>query len=46
MYLVCCGYDSISGGFEKSAAFAVIIPHLNVGAQKKTAVTDGFDNII
>jgi hypothetical protein len=30
----CCGYDTASGGFLKSAMLAMLIPHLNVGAQK------------
>lgn len=38
----CRGYESSSGGFEKSAAFAMLRPHLNVGAQKWTAIISGF----
>ena len=38
----CRGYESSSGGFEKSAAFAMLRPHLNVGAQKWTEIISGF----
>lgn len=34
----CIGYESVSGGFEKSATFAMLRPHLKVGAQKWTAI--------
>lgn len=34
---ICWGYESFSGGLEKSAILAMLMPHLNVGAQKWTA---------
>ncbi|KAL3814525.1 hypothetical protein ACJIZ3_015793 [Penstemon smallii] len=30
----CWGNDTVSGGFENSEMFAMLSPHLNVGAQK------------
>lgn len=36
---ICWGYESFSGGLEKSAIFAMLMPHLKVGAQKWTATT-------
>lgn len=39
---ICRGYESVSGGFEKSATFAMLRPHLNVGAQKWTAAISRF----
>ena len=35
----CWGYESFSGGLEKSATLAILMPHLKVGAQKWTAIT-------
>jgi hypothetical protein len=35
---ICWGYESFSGGLEKSATLAIEIPHLKVGAQKWTAM--------
>jgi hypothetical protein len=36
----CCGVDTFSAGRAMSAIFAMLMPHLNVGAQKWTAGQD------